>query len=224
MTTTRREAVGLGAGAVLAAVASRADGAEPQRAMPDWGAWVSHYDSQDQAKSMAATFSPDKTALSLLFEKMNIDLQGSDAAKLAGSAGFAGHYALTLPDEFPLTGVLLIARGIVTKTYDTGATLTLSLGDAARALQWPREGKQVAAGSATKPADNQDDGTISQYPFDVELFSGEQHVAMGDPPKWQPVPPITLSIGMHARRSSGEGSILFQLNSIDLVLLAPAKA
>lgn len=219
MTATRRDAIAMAGGILAAGVAAGAGRAAAAGPQPDWGSWVTHFDTTGQAASMAASFAPDNTALSLLFDKMEISLQGA-GKPLAASIALAGHYPIKLPGEFTLSGVLLIARGIVVKSFDTSAALTLTIGESVRVLEWPRTSKQVDVGGGQndKPVD------LAEHQIEVTCFSGEQHLAMGDPPKWPPFPPLTLSVGMHARRSSEQQDVLFQLTSLDIALLDSFKS
>ena len=212
MTATRREAIGLAGGVLVAGLAAGTRNALAEKALPKWSPFVTHYDSIGQAPSMVVSFDPANTIASLVFDKMEISLQGNDQNKLSGSIGLAGHFALTLPDEIPLRGFVLIARGIVAKSFDSDALLSLTIGDGARVLDWPRTSKVASNG---KP----ENGT-KEFEFDADCFSGDQHLAMGDPPKFPPTAPLTLSVGMHARRRTTEDSLLFQLNSIEIGMLS----
>jgi hypothetical protein len=184
-------------------------------ASPTWGKWVVHYDSAGQAPTMALAFSPDNTIASITFDRMIISLQGDDQYKMAGSIGFAGHFPLALPDEFRLDGYLLIARGIVMKSPDASAVLTVSIGERAVTQEWPRTGKVFdVSGKEPVPVNELEERDIT-----ISCFTGDQHLAIGDPPKFPPAPPLTLSIGMHARRRSVEGAMEMHLDALDIVML-----
>jgi hypothetical protein len=186
-------------------------------ASPTWGKWVTHFDSVGQASAMSITFNePSNTIASILFDRMVLSLQGNDQYKLAGSIGLAGHFPLVLPDEFPLAGYLLIVRGIVSKSHNASAILTASIGEKAFAQEWPTTGKVVEVGGGRKPEPQID---LQEMPFDLTCFTGDQHLAVGQPPKFPPAPPLTLSIGMHARRRSVEGSIEMHVESLDISML-----
>jgi hypothetical protein len=134
---------------------------------------------------------------------------------MAGSIGLAGHFPIALPDEFPLAGYLLIARGVVLKSPDANALLTASIGAKATTQEWPTTGKIVEVGGRkSEPA--MDIQTLS---FDLSCFTGDQHLAVGQPPKFPPAPPLTLSICMQARRRSVEDVVDIQLDSLDIVML-----
>jgi hypothetical protein len=186
-------------------------------ASPTWGKWVTHFDSIGQAPTMNTNFNePSNTIATILFDRMVLSLQGNDQYKLAGSIGLAGHFPLVLPDEFPLAGYLLILRGIVIKSHDASAILTASIGEKAIAQEWPTTGKVVEVGRGGKTEPQSD---LQEMSFDISCFTGDQHLAVGQPPKFPPAPPLTLSIGMHARRRSVDASIDMNLDSLDIAML-----
>ena len=182
---------------------------------PTWEPWVSHYDSVGQAPTMVAAFSLTKTTVSLLFDRMALSLQGSDKSQLAASIGLAGYFAIALPDEFALRGFLLTAKGKVFKTFDTSAVLTLSIGQSAGVFEWPVTSKIVTV-TGGKPTPQTG---IQEFDLIAECFSSDDHSAIGNPPTFPPIPPLTIAIGMHARRSSTEGTVLMTLDGIDISML-----
>jgi hypothetical protein len=185
-------------------------------ASPTWGSFVTHYDSIGQAPTMVASFNDSKTVVSVLFDRMVLSLQGNDKDKLAGSIGLAGFFPISLPDEFPLRGFVLIARGIILKSSNCSAVLTISLGEGARVLEWPTTSKIVDA----TPRKSGPQADMQEFRFDAECFSGATHLAIGDPPKFPPIPPLTLAVGMHARRRSTEDSIEMHFDSLDIAMLS----
>jgi len=183
---------------------------------PNWGSWVTHFDSVGQAPTMNLSFNePSNTIVSIFFDKMVISLQGSDQYKMAASIGLAGHFPLALPDEFPLAGYLLIVRGVVLKSSASSAILTASIGEKVFAEEWPTTGGVVDV-DADKGEPQED---IAEFSFEISCFSGDQHLAMGQPPVFPPVPPLTLSIGMYARRRSVDASIEMHLEALDIAML-----
>lgn len=181
---------------------------------PTWGDFVTHYDSTGQASTMAAALSPDNTMLTLLFDRMVISLQG-EGKQHAASVVLAGHYSLMLPDEFPLAGFQLVARGIVLKSHDANAVLTVSIGERVRTQEWPTIGKLIGpSGSKGEPPSD-----IEESQFNALCFTAGEHFATGDPPVFQAVPPLTIAIAMHARRRSAADSLQMHLESIDISML-----
>ena len=187
----------------------------PATKTPTWEPFVSHYDSVGQAPTMVAAFSLPKTTVSLLFDRMAVSLQGNDKSRLAASIGLAGYFAIALPDEFALRGFLLTARGKVFKTFDTSAVLTLSIGQSARVVEWPMTSKIVTVTGGTPTPQT----GVPEFDLLAECFSSDEHLAIGDPPTFPPIPPLTISIGMHARRPSTEGTVLMTLDGIDISML-----
>lgn len=186
-------------------------------ASPTWGKWVTHFDSVGQAPTMNTVFNePSNTIASILFDRMVLSLSNNDQGNLAGSVGLAGHFPLVLPDEFPLAGYLLIVRGIVIKSHDASAILTGSIGEKAFAQEWPRTGRVVEVGGGGKP---EPQNGPQECNFVISCFTGDQHLAVGQPPRFPPAPPLTLSLGMHARRRSVDASIEMHLDSLDISML-----
>jgi hypothetical protein len=129
-----------------------------------------------------------------------------------GAVGFAGHFPLVLPDEFPLAGYLLIVQGIVIKSNDASAILTGAIGEKAFAQEWPRTGGIVEAGGKSEPQ-------IDNQKFAIPCFTVDEHRAVGQPRRFPPAPPLTLSLGMEARRSSVDASIAMQVERLDILIL-----
>jgi len=185
-------------------------------ASPTWGKWVTHFDSVGQAPTMSIMFNePQNTIATIGFDRMVIALQDNDQYKLAGSIGLAGYFPLVLPDEFPLVGYLLIVRGFVSKSHDASAVLTASIGEKGFAQEWPRTGKIVEVGGGK--SEQQSD--LQAISFDISCFTGDQHLAVGQPPKFPPAPPLTLSIGMQARRRTADDAVMLQVDSLDISML-----
>lgn len=183
-------------------------------ASPTWGKWVTHFDSVGQASTMSTVFNePSNTIVSILFDRMVLSLSDDNQYNMAGSVGLAGHFPLVLPDEFPLAGYLLIVRGMVIKSHDASAILTGSIGEKAFAHEWPRTRRVIDVGGG-KPEPQND-----SQEFVISCFTGDQHLAIGQPPKFPPAPPLTLSLGMQARRHSVDASIVMHLDSLDISML-----
>ena len=182
---------------------------------PTWGSWVTHYDLVGQAPTMVASFNDGKTILSLLFDRMELSLQGEDT-RLAGSIVLAGHFPITLPDEFPFRGFLLVGMGKGFKSVSASAVLTVSIGRSARTFEWPPTSKiiDVSGGGPGTQIDT------NEFDISFECFSGDDHLAIGSPPKFPPIAPLTVGIGLHARRRSVEDTILVGLSNIEIAMLA----
>jgi hypothetical protein len=184
---------------------------------PTWGKWVTHFDSVGQAPTMSTVLNePSNTIASILFDRMVLSLSNNDQYNLAGSIGLAGHFPLVLPDEFPLVGYLLIVRGIVIKSHDASATLTGSIGEKAFAQEWPRTAEIVEVGGGGKSEPRND---LQETSFVITCFTGDQHLAVGQPPRFPPAPPLTLSLDMQARRPSVDASIQMHLDGLDISML-----
>jgi len=158
---------------------------------------------------------PANTAVSILFDRMVIALNDTKQYNLAGAIGLAGHFPLQLPDEYLFAGCLMIVRGQVTKSHRASAILTGSIGGRAFARDWPATGQSFVVGRDGKPEPQQPE----IQDFVITYFSDEQHLAVGDPPKFPPVSPVTLSLGLQARRPSSDDTVMLQVDSVDITML-----
>jgi hypothetical protein len=210
---TRRDALALGTvGAGIAL--SQSTIAYAQSAKPEWGEWVSHVDTTNSAKLVSDGLKAAETAATVLFDRMAVELHGNTSKTLAGSVALAGHCPIKLPPEYPLNGFLLIARGDVAKTPDTDATLTISLGGDSQVRTWQRNGRIVDV-STGKPLN-----AITEHSFELTCFSGEANLAVGSPRTWPTLSPLSLSIGISARRRTVDEEISVKLTNIEIVILA----
>lgn len=183
---------------------------------PTWGTWVTKYDSAGQAPTMSVGFNaPANTVVTILFDRMVIALNDTKQCNLAAGIGLAGYFPLALPDEFPLAGYLMIVRGQIIKSHRTSAILTGAIGGRAFARDWPATGPSFVVGSDGKPEPQ----PLDVQEFAITCFSAEQHLAVGDPPKFPPVPPVTVSLGLQARRPSSDDAVMLQVESLDISML-----
>jgi len=210
---TRREALALSAaGASLTLIQSRA--AVAQTARPEWGNWVTHVDSTNSAASISKALKTANTTAVVLFDRMLLRLQGKAAGSLASSAAFAGHCPIKLPPGFPLNGFGMIVRGSVSKTSGSDAILTMSIGGDTRVHSWPRTSKVI--NGATK----QQLDPVKTYDFDLTCFSLEQNLAVGNPPTWPALPPLSLSLGLAARRRTVDEEVLLEISNLEISIFS----
>ena len=184
-------------------------------ASPTWGNWITHVDSVGQAPTMKINFNESKTLVAILFDRMVLSLNDRDPQNLARTIGFAGYFPLTLPDEFPLAGYLLIVRGIVIKSHDTSAILTGSIGEKTFAQEWPRTGGIDHVGGAK----SEPQSDIQEFEFVIPCFTPDQHLAIGQPPTFPPAFPLTVLLGMQARRRSIDTAIEVHVDSLEIATL-----
>src|SRR5262245_21539965 len=190
---TRREALALSA-VVASFNLAQSRAAWAQIGKPGWGNWVTHVDTTNSAGRISEALKSADTIASVLFDRMGLRLQGKEPGSLASSAALAGHFPIKLPPEYPLTGFGIIVRGSVSKTADSDAILTMSIGGDTRVHSWPRTSRVIDV-STKKEVD-----PVKSYDFDLTCFSGESNLAVGNPPTWPALPPLSLSLGLAARR------------------------
>jgi len=163
---------------------------------------------------MAEALKTADTGAAVLFDRMVLTLQGRDPGYLARSAALAGHFPIKLPPEYPLNGFGMIVRGSVSKTPDSDAILTMSIGGDIRVQSWSRTSRVVDV--RTK----QEVDRVKTYDFDLTCFSGEANLAVGNPPTWPALPPLSLSLGLTARRRTVDEELLFEVSSLEFFILA----
>ena len=210
---TRRDALALSA-TVASFNLLQSRGALAQTGKPKWENWATHVDTTNSAARIAEALKTADTIASVLFDSMGLRLQGKEPGPLAGSAALAGHTQIKLPPEYPLTGFGLIVRGSVSKTSDSDAILTMSIGGDTRVHSWPRTSRVIDV-STKKEVD-----PVKTYDFDLTCFSGESHLAVGNPPTWPALPPLSLSLGLAARRRTVDEEVLFEISSLEILILA----
>jgi hypothetical protein len=210
---TRREALALST-AVASVSLAQSRAAAAQTGKPEWGYWVPHVDTTNSAAKISDALKTADTTAVVLFDRMGLRLQGKEGP-LAGSAALAGHFPIKLPPEYPLTGFGMIVRGTVTKTADSDAILTMSIGGDTRVHSWPRTSRVIDV-----PTKKEVD-PVKSYDFDLTCFSGESNLAVGNPPTLPALPPLSLSLGLTARRRTVDEEVsLFEVSSLEIFILA----
>jgi hypothetical protein len=181
---------------------------------PNWGEWTSHVDTTNSSQFVSEGLKTAEMGAVVLFNSMAVELRGNSCEALAGSAVLAGHCPIKLPPEFPLNGFLLIARGDVVKMPDTDAVLTMTLGEGSYVHTWHRDSRIIDRD--TGETVNQ----VTEDSFDLTCFSFQSHLGVGNPPIWPALPPLSVSLGISARRRTVDEEILVQVSNIELVILA----
>jgi hypothetical protein len=188
---------------------------------PAWGAWTTHYDSVGQAPSM--TRFDDETGLIVNFgmNRLELDLGSGQDEPFAGAIGLSGALAVSIPDEFPLLGFLLIVNGQITKTPGIEATVTCSLGHTSHAIEWPVDrpgGLQDAPPSDTGDEAISDDQILDRG-FSVQsLMLDNRPGAVGAAP-FPPVPPVPVTVSLQARRRFADEFAHLTITGFDVLIV-----
>lgn len=188
---------------------------------PAWGAWTTLYDPVGQEPSMARF--DDETGLIVNFgtDRLELDLGSGEDVPFAGAVGLSGALAVSIPDEFPLLGFLLIVNGQITKTLGVEATVTCSLGHTSHAIEWPVD--RPGGLEDPPPSDTESGEAVSNDLFDrgfsVQcLMLDNRPGAVGAPP-FPPVPPVPITVSLQARRRFVDEFALLRITGFDVLIV-----
>jgi hypothetical protein len=189
---------------------------------PAWGAWTTHYDSVGQAPSM--TRFDDESGLIVNFgmDRLELELGAGQDEPFTGAIGLSGALAVSIPDEFPLLGFLLIVNGQITKTPGVEATVTCSLGHTSHAIEWPVDrpgGLKDPPPSDTGGDEALSDDEIFDRGFSVQcLVLDNRPGAVGAAP-FPPVPPVPVTVGLQARRRFADEFAHLTIAGFDVLIV-----
>lgn len=175
-----------------------------QLTKPDWGTWVTRVDTSGSANPPQVWLSASETIATLALES-HLDLNlSSDDGQRAASAVLVGHLPLVLPDDFPLQGYFVTCDGSISKSPNSSATLTITVGHGAHCLQWPR---------VVAPPMEVEESIVPSF------FVSDPHVATGPDRRFPPPPPLTVSVGLHVQRAADDEFVLANLTTLTIAML-----
>jgi hypothetical protein len=138
---------------------------------PAWGQWTTFYDSAGQVPTMARSDSEDGLVASFGMDRLELKPQGGTDAPFAGAMGLSGSLSVSMPDDYPLVGFLLIVRGQLLKSLGSEAAVSWSIGHATKSVEWPLGS---ASGLKTPGPDAGEEpfpeGSFLDTGFDVTCF------------------------------------------------------
>jgi hypothetical protein len=188
---------------------------------PAWGAWTTHYDPVGQAPTMTRFDDESGLIVSLGMDRLELDLRSGQDEPFTGAIGLSGALEVSIPDQFPLLGFLLIVNGQITKTLGVEATVTCSLGHTSHAIEWPVD---RPGGLKDPPPDAGDEEAFS----DDEVFDrgfSVQCLMLDNPPgavgaaPFPPVPPVPVTVGLQARRRFGDEFAHLTITGFDVLIV-----
>ncbi|MBA2323269.1 MAG: hypothetical protein H0V92_04350 [Pseudonocardiales bacterium] len=185
--------------------------------------WTTFYDSTGQVPSLVATSSKRGLGVQYLADRLTLDLQGDGEAPFAGSFGLSGAVTLTLPEDLPLGGLLLVVDGSIDRTAGTQAVVTCAIGHGSRTREWPLAS---AAGTPTPDPSAQDghenggDDTVTDEDFRIECFVSDFNPSSVGVPPFPPFPPVPITLGVQARRRAVDEVVQVSIMAFELIVLS----
>jgi hypothetical protein len=187
---------------------------------PAWGQWTTFYDSADQAPSMARDDSEDGLVASFTMDRLELNAQGGADAPFAGAMGLSGSLSVTMPDDYPLLGFLLIVRGNLLKSLGSGAAVSWSIGHATKSVEWPLGS---VSGLTTPDPDSEEEsfpeGSFLDTGFNVACFLEDTRPGGVGQPPYPQLPPLPITISAHARRRFVDESIMLTIVQFEVVIV-----
>jgi hypothetical protein len=104
---------------------------------PAWGQWTTFYDSAGQVSNMARDDTEDGRVVTFTMENMKMDVGGDQDAPFARAMGLSGSLSVSMPDDYPLKGFVLIVRGSLVKSNHSEAAVSCSIGHSTKSIEWP---------------------------------------------------------------------------------------
>jgi hypothetical protein len=189
---------------------------------PAWGAWTTHYDSVGQAPNMTRFDDENGLIVDFGMDRLELDLGAGQDVSFAGAIGLSGALEVSIPDEFPLLGSLLIVNGQITKTPGVEATVSCSLGHTSHAIEWPVDrpgGLQDPPPPDTGGEEALSDDEVFDRGFSVQcLMLDNRPGAVGAAP-FPPVPPVPVTMGLQARRRFADEFAHLTITGFDVLIV-----
>jgi hypothetical protein len=187
---------------------------------PKWGAWTTFYDSAGQVPTMARADSEDGIVASFGMDRLELNVGGDQDAPFAGAMGLSGSLSVTMPDEYPLLGFLLIVRGNLLKSLGSEAAVSYSIGHATKSIEWPLGSvsglKDPGPDAGEEPLP---EGSILDISFNaVSFLEDTRPGGVGQPPYPQ-LPPLPITISAQARRRFVDESIILTILEFEVVIV-----
>jgi hypothetical protein len=178
-----------------------------------WKSWTTYYDSVNQEPTMVMDVSGDGTNVRFLLDRLAISLEGEDVP-LAGSVGLSGELSGSASQEFLLRGFELAVEGYIDKTSGSDAVLTCSIGPCTHYLEWlaPTHATATRIPLPGEDIDEERESSVGSD-FQVECFTSAAlgHYNPDAVGATLPLPPLPVTVTMHARRASAEEKVFINV-------------
>ena len=187
---------------------------------PAWGQWTTFYDSAGQVPTMARSDSEDGLVGSFGMDRLELNVQGGPDAPFAGAMGLSGSLSVTMPDDYPLVGFLLIVRGQLLKSLGSEAAVSWSIGHATKSVEWPLGS---ASGLKTPGPDAGEEpfpeGSFLDTGFNVTCFLEDTRPGGVGQPPYPQLPPLPITISAQARRRFVDESIILTITEFEVLIV-----
>ena len=187
---------------------------------PVWGQWTTFYDSAGQVPTMLRSDSEDGLVASFGMDRLQLDIQGGPDAPFAGAMGLSGSLSVSMPDDYPLVGFLLIVRGLLVKSLGSGAAVSGSIGHATKSVEWPLG--SVSGLKAPDP-DAQDapfpEGSFLDTGFNITCFLDDTRPGGVGQPPYPQLPPLPITISAQVRRRFEDEAIILTVSEFEVLIV-----
>ena len=187
---------------------------------PEWGEWTTFYDSAGQVPTMTRNDSEDGLVASFGMDRLELNVQGGPDAPFAGAMGLSGSLSVTMPDDYPLVGFLLIVRGHLVQSLGSEAAVSYSIGHATKSIEWPLG--SVSGLKAPGPDAGEEpfpEGSFLDTSFNaVSFLEDTRPGGVGQPPFPQ-LPPLPITISAQARRRFVDESIILTIVEFEVLIV-----
>jgi hypothetical protein len=187
---------------------------------PAWGEWTTFYDSAGQVPTMARHDSEDGLVVAFGMDRMELNVQGGPDAPFAGAMGLSGSLSVTMPDDYPLVGFLLIVSGNLDKSLGSAAAVSCSIGHTTKSIEWTL-GR--AAGLKTPDPDAGEqpfpEGSFLQTGFNVVCFVDDTRPGGVGQPPFPQLPPLPITVSMQARRRFVDEAVILNVTEFQVLVV-----
>lgn len=187
---------------------------------PAWGQWTTFYDSVGQVPTMVRDDSEDGLVVAFGMDRMELSVQGGPDAPFAGAIGLSGALSVSMPDDYPLVGFLLIVSGNLVKSLGSAAAVSCSLGHTTKSIEWPLgrpEGlKAPDPGAGEEPFP---EGSFLDTGFNVVCFVDDTRPGQVGQPPFPQLPPLPITVSLQARRRFEDESVILNVTEFQVLVV-----
>jgi hypothetical protein len=187
---------------------------------PEWGEWTTFYDSAGQVPTMTRNDSGDGLVASFGMDRLELSVGGDQDAPFVGSMGLSGSLSVTMPDDFPLVGFLLIVRGHLVQSLGSEAAVSCSIGHATKSIEWPLGSASGLRASGPDAGDEPfPEGSFLDASFNAVAFVEDTRPGGVGQPPFPQLPPLPITIGAQARRRFVDESVTLTITGFEVLIV-----
>jgi hypothetical protein len=187
---------------------------------PAWGEWTTFYDSAGQVPTMARSDSEDGLVVEFGMDRLELNVQGGPDAPFAGALGLSGSLSVTMPDEYPLVGFLLIVSGNLDKSLGSAAAVSCSLGHTTKSIEWPvGRPEGLTDPKSLGPDKPFPEGSFLETGFNVVCFVDDTRPGGVGQPPYPQLPPLPITVSMQARRRFVDEAVILSVTGFQVLVV-----